>query len=239
VVALVALASVDDAVAAVGRWRRQLDCLDAAELFLADGLRLVCEVTGRPPPFAEWHAAFLLVEASAAVDPTDALSACLVADDVVRDVAVATDERRAADLWAYREEHTTAINTLGPPHKLDVTLPHSALAHFVDEVPDVVREVSPGAQTWLFGHVGDGNIHVNISGLARPGRPDSEVADDAVLRFAAGLGGSISAEHGIGTAKKPWLHLNRSPAELDIFRAIKGALDPAGILNPNCLVPRD
>ena len=148
-------------------------------------------------------------------------------------MAVATDERRAADLWAYREEHTPAINTLGPPHKLDVTLPPAVLARFVDEVPAVVRAIDPTAHTWLFGHVGDGNVHVNISGLAAP---DGD-ADDAVLRFVAGLGGSISAEHGIGTAKKPWLHLNRSPVELDVFRAVKQALDPAGILNPNCLLP--
>ena len=58
-----------------------------------------------------------------------------------------------------------------------------------------------------------------------------------MLVFAAGLGGSISAEHGIGTAKRPWLHLNRSEAEITAFRSIKAALDPAGILNPNVLLP--
>ena len=61
--------------------------------------------------------------------------------------------------------------------------------------------------------------------------------EDAVLRLVARLGGSISAEHGIGTAKRAWLHLNRSPAEIAAFRAIKAALDPAGILNPHVLLP--
>jgi FAD/FMN-containing dehydrogenase len=61
--------------------------------------------------------------------------------------------------------------------------------------------------------------------------------EDAVLRLVSGLGGSISAEHGIGTAKRQWLHLNRTPAELDAFRAIKTALDPKGILNPHVLLP--
>jgi FAD/FMN-containing dehydrogenase len=233
VVALVAMGSIDDAVSSVAGWRRQLDCLDAAELFLAAGLGLVCRVTGRPPPFPSDHPVYVLVEASATTDPTDALSACLSDDPAIREVAVATDERRAADLWSYREEHTTSINTVGPPHKLDVTLPSAALARFIDEVGGVVADAAPTGRTWLFGHVGDGNIHVNITGLDA----DDERADDAVFRLVADLGGSISAEHGIGTAKRAWLHLNRSPAELAVFRAIKAALDPDGILNPNCLLP--
>jgi len=83
--------------------------------------------------------------------------------------------------------------------------------------------------------VGDGNIHVNVTGLAA----DDERVDDAVFRLVAELGGSISAEHGIGTAKKRWLHLSRSPDELAVFRSIKAALDPDGILNPGVLVAAD
>ena len=86
---------------------------------------------------------------------------------------------------------------------------------------------------WLFGHAGDGNVHVNVTGV----EPDDERVTEAVLRFVAELHGSISAEHGIGVAKRPWVHLTRSAAELRAFRAIKDALDPAGILNPNVLVP--
>ena len=80
--------------------------------------------------------------------------------------------------------------------------------------------------------MGDGNIHVNVTGPA----PDDDRVDDAVFRLVAELGGSISAEHGIGTAKKRWLHLSRSPAEQAAFRSIKGALDPDGILNPAVLL---
>jgi FAD/FMN-containing dehydrogenase len=100
-------------------------------------------------------------------------------------------------------------------------------------VSDVVRVVDPGATTWLFGHVGDGNVHVNVTGL----EPDDSAVDDRVMHYVAELGGSISSEHGIGTAKRPWLHLNRSDAELSAFRRLKAALDPAGILNPNALLP--
>jgi FAD/FMN-containing dehydrogenase len=76
-------------------------------------------------------------------------------------------------------------------------------------------------------------VHVNITGV----EPDDDAVDDRVLVLAADMGGSISAEHGIGTAKRPWLHLNRSPAEIAAFRSIKDALDPAGILNPHVLFP--
>ena len=99
---------------------------------------------------------------------------------------------------------------------------------------DRVRSVAPTTQTWLFGHVGDGNIHVNVTGVAEA---DGEGVDEAVLTLVAELGGSISAEHGIGAAKRRWLHLNRSAAEIDAFRRIKAALDPPGILNPHVLLP--
>ena len=85
---------------------------------------------------------------------------------------------------------------------------------------------------WLFGHAADGNVHVNVTGVD----PDDDAVDDLVLRLVAAAGGSISAEHGIGRAKARWLHLNRSPAEITAFRAIKAALDPDGIMNPGVLL---
>ena len=233
VVALLAFAATTDAVAAAGQLRRSLPALSAAELMLAAGVQLVCDVTGVAAPFDRPHPAYLLVEAASTADPTGDLSEAVTSLDGVVDAAVADDDVRAAALWRFREAHTEAVNAVGPPHKLDVTLPNAALAEFVDRVPGDVAAVVPDARTWLFGHVADGNIHVNVTGLD----PDDERVDDAVLVLAAGYGGSISAEHGIGTAKRRWLHLNRSAAEIDAFRAIKAALDPDGILNPNVLLP--
>jgi FAD/FMN-containing dehydrogenase len=218
-------------VEAVAAWRRRLAGLEAAELFLQPGLALVCDAFGLAPPFPEPSPVYVLVEVVDDRDLTAEVGTVIDGTAGVRDIAVAQDAARAAALWAYREEHTAAINTIGPPHKLDVTLPLGHLAEFVERVPAVVDEAAPRAATWLFGHVGDGNVHVNITGAS-----DDEV-DGAVLELVAALGGSISAEHGIGTAKRPWLHLNRTPSELAAFRAIKGALDPVGILNPNVLLP--
>ena len=232
VVALCAFDSVEAAVATTAVVRRTVTALDAAELFLAAGLALVREVAGLPAPFPGEHPAYVLFEASGPEDPSDALAVALDGRPGLLDVAVASDDARRAALWAYREEHTVAINTLGPPHKLDVTLPLSRVAGFVEEVPVVVASAAPGARCWLFGHVGDGNVHVNVTGAD----PDDHALDEAVLRLVVARGGSISAEHGIGTAKRPWLALQRSAEELEVFRSIRRALDPNGTLNPNVLV---
>jgi FAD/FMN-containing dehydrogenase len=233
VVALLAFDDVAAALAAVGSLRSGLPSLSAAELFFDEGVALVCQVFGLRPPFAQAHRAYVLVEATGAGDPADALSSAVVSLLGVADAAVATDAVRAAQLWRYREAHTEAIATVGTPHKLDVTLPAGALAEFVAAVPGVVERVCPGARTWLFGHAGDGNVHVNVTGVPA----DDDRIDETVLRLAAGMGGSISAEHGIGVAKARWLSLCRSPAEIAAFRSIKRALDPDGVLNPGVLFP--
>jgi FAD/FMN-containing dehydrogenase len=230
--ALMAFDSVADAVDAVWHVRDRAPHLSAAELFLGDGLDLVCEQLRLPRPFGTTHAAYVIVECTSLHDPIDELAGAVADLGAVADIAVA-DRGRFELLWSYRERLAEAINMLGPPHKLDVTLPATKLVEFIDTVGDVVASVAPTARTWLFGHVADGNIHVNITGLAS----DDEAADEVVLVHVAALGGSISAEHGIGTAKKRWLHLNRSDAEIELFRSLKHALDPTGVLNPHVLLP--
>jgi FAD/FMN-containing dehydrogenase len=209
--------------------------LEAAERVFADGVDLVCGHLGIGEPFTgRHHGALLLLEAAAADDPTERLVEALgPAADRIADTAIATTSTRREELWRYREAHTESINALGVPHKLDVTLPLGRLAAFCDEVRATVEDAAPGARTFLFGHVGDGNVHVNVVGPP----PDDDAVDGAVLRLVAERGGSISAEHGIGTAKRAHLHLGRSPAEIAAFRRIKAALDPAGILNPAVLLP--
>ncbi len=235
VVALVAFDAVAPAVRAAAAIRRALPSLSAAELFFATGLDLVRRVAGLPAPFAEPHAAYLLLEAAALTDPTDELAGAVGEVPGAVDVAVAATIVRSKALWAYREALPPSVNVVGPPHKLDVTLPADALADFVDSAPRLVATVAPEAQTWLWGHAADGNIHVNVTGVS----PDDDQVDEAVFNEVSRLGGSISAEHGIGTAKRRWLRLNRSPAEVDAFRAVKTALDPDGILNPQVLLGED
>lgn len=230
--ALVGFVSSSAAVLAASTLRRSLPGLEAVELMLADGIDLVRTSTGLSAPLVEPAPVALLVEVSATHAPEAGLADAVGSLVGVLDAAVAVDTARRAHLWRYREDHTEAIGRLGPPHKFDVTLPADELAAFIDQAPSLVAGVAPEARTWLFGHAADGNVHVNVTGLA----PDDEAVAEVVLSRVAGLGGSISAEHGIGRAKRRWLHLARTPAEIDAMRAVKAALDPYGICNPNVLI---
>jgi FAD/FMN-containing dehydrogenase len=234
-VALVAVADAAAALSVASAVRRDLDSVLSLELVLADGLALVCEHRDVPTPFREEWPAYLLVECGVRSDSAgcgERLVRVLADRDEVRDSAVAEEPSARERLWAYREGHTEAINAAGIPHKLDVTLPFAALAPFVDEVRATVASIDDSARVIVFGHVGDGNLHVNVLGPA----PDDTRVDHAVLALAASRGGSISAEHGIGVAKRDDLPLMRGVAELVAMRAIKRALDPAGILNPGVLL---
>ena len=145
-----------------------------------------------------------------------------------RVVADSTAERER--LWRLREAHTEAIAAAGVPHKLDVGVPPARLAAFADAARAAVAEVAPGARVILFGHLGDGNVHVNVLGRGR--RPRRRGGPPV----AAEHGGTISAEHGVGVAKAAYLGLVRSAAELRAMRAVKRALDPAGLLNPGAVL---
>jgi FAD/FMN-containing dehydrogenase len=232
-VALLAVEDLSAALGVVSAARRALPSLEAAEVFFPEGLDLVLRHAGLPAPFAREHPCYLLLECAGQEDQSDALARVLEAAPGIRDSALAAGRAERERLWAYRERHTEAISAEGIPHKLDVTLPLARLPEFEARVRGVIQGVEPAARPVLFGHAGDGNLHVNILGVA----PDDERPDDAVFRLVAELGGSISAEHGIGIAKMPWLHLTRSDADRDAMRSIKAALDPRGILNPGVIVP--
>jgi FAD/FMN-containing dehydrogenase len=107
------------------------------------------------------------------------------------------------------------------------------MAAFERELRSLVASVAAGSRLVLWGHLGDGNLHVNIVGPPA----DDESVDDAVLRLVAEHGGSISAEHGIGVAKLRWLELTRSPADVTLMRSLKRAFDPDDVLNPGVLLP--
>ena len=225
--ALFAVASVAAALELFTALRARVASLEAAELMLDDGLALVEEEGFGASPFARRHPAYLLVECAARTDPMEELAEAVDALEVP-DVAVASDATQRAALWACREGHPEAINQRGVPHKLDVSLPLGAIPAFLEELRARVRE-----ETIVFGHVGDGNLHVNVLDL----EPADETVDSAVLELVAEHGGSVSAEHGIGVAKARWLSLTRSPEEIAAMRAIKRALDPDELLNPGVLLP--
>jgi FAD/FMN-containing dehydrogenase len=225
-----ALFAVDGAAAALelfAELRRRVGSLEAIELLFREGVELVEAEGFGSDPFDAPHPAYVLVECAARTDPTGELAEAVEALEV-RDVAVATDSNQRAALWALREGLPEAINQRGVPHKLDVSVPLSTLPAFADAVRERVTE----GEVVIFGHVGDGNLHVNVLGLD----PGDETVDQAVLELVAEHGGSVSAEHGIGIAKARWLSLTRSPEEIAAMRAIKRALDPDGLLNPGVIL---
>jgi FAD/FMN-containing dehydrogenase len=233
VTALVGLGTTDRAVALAGDLRRVLPDLQALELMTGPSLRLVARFLGADPPVAPDAGAYLLVEVGSADDPLAGVAAAIDGQDGVLDAAVATERAERARLWRWREAHSEAGAPLGVVHKLDVTLPAAELAGFCAQVVERVAASRPTATTLLFGHVGDGNVHVNVVGPPA----DDDGIDDVVLGLVVERGGSISAEHGIGSLKKRWLERDRSPADVAAMRAIKAALDPDGILNPGALLP--
>lgn len=234
-VALLALGSTGAALTTLAELRSRLGSLEAAELFLADGLALVMRHTGLPAPIPGDHPAYLLVECADRVDPGEAmLEALEEVNELVPglvDIVMGEDARSRASLWRYREAQTESINAIGVPVKLDVAVPDVQLERALRELPDVVARVAPGARTIIFGHLHEGNLHVNALDAH-----DDHGVTDAVLRYVASLGGSISAEHGVGRAKAEWLNLSRSPAEIAAMRSIKAALDPGQLLNPGVIL---
>ncbi|MGH9295763.1 MAG: FAD-binding oxidoreductase, partial [Acidimicrobiales bacterium] len=218
----------------VDELRRRVDGLEAVEIVSREGMELATAALGLPePPAAGRASGWLTIEAAGEADPSEQLASVLDGAPGVLTVAVAADRASRRRLWRYREGQSEAIATLGIPHKLDISVPPGRLATFAADVGTAVRDVSADARAICFGHLADGNLHVNVVGPA----PDDDAVDDALLRLAVSYGGSVSAEHGIGVARLDYVSLVRSTAEMAVMRSVKSALDPAGVLNPGVLIP--
>lgn len=227
--AMVATASLADAVSVLAALRTGATHLDSVELVLPEAMTVVASHLGAPPPVeAPSDGAYVLVECADHDDPTAELTDVLAGRSEVLDAAVTTDGPARERLVAYRDRITESINAAGVPLKLDVAVPVSRL----DELMAVVRSAIArhGGRVVPFGHLAEGNVHVNVLDAG-----DREAITAEVLGAAADLGGTISAEHGVGIAKTPWLRLVRSPAERAAMAAVKHALDPTGLLNPGVL----
>ena len=157
------------------------------------------------------------------------------------DGVLAQGPRQAAELWALREGISESLSATGQPHKNDIALPVAALEAFCAELDTVLATRYPGWELCLFGHIGDGNLHVNIM------KPDdldkaeflrlTKQADHDLFDLVRRHAGSISAEHGIGLLKRDFLGYRRSPDELRLMAALKRAFDPQGLLNPGKVLP--
>ncbi|GAB3033641.1 FAD-binding oxidoreductase [Parafrigoribacterium mesophilum] len=232
-VALLAVDSTASALQVLGLLKADLRTLEAAEVFYLDGLELVCAHNEKvSSPFAQKHPAYLLIECADRTDPTDELAEALSTTTNVLDVAVAADQPGRAALWALREEHSGSINQRGIPLKLDVTVPTRVLASFETDLRELVARTRPHAELYLFGHLNEGNFHVNLLGVD----PEDEELTSTILDLVVAYAGSVCSEHGVGIAKAPWLSRTRSADDINAMRAIKTALDPRGLLNPGVVL---
>ncbi|MCW2778554.1 MAG: linked oxidase domain protein, partial [Frankiales bacterium] len=236
-VALVAVDGTASALLVLQQLKAALPDIAAAEVLYEDGLQLVMTHTGLGRPFDRPHPAYLLVEIAGRTDPTDALVEALSEVEQLLDATVARDAPGRRALWDYREKHTESISAAGVPVKLDVCLPLAELAQFVEELPAVVAAAAPSARPVLFGHLNEGNLHVNVLLSADSAEAEYDAVTKVVLERVAASAGSISSEHGVGRSKAAYLGLSRSPVEIAAMRAVKQALDPAGLLNPGVLLP--
>ncbi len=167
-------------------------------------------------------------------------TARLFEEGLATDGVIAANATQAQELWSLREGISESLSATGLPHKNDISLPIAGLEAFCAELYSVFAARYPGIEIAVFGHIGDGNLHVNVM------KPDdmekaaflkqASEADHEMFKLVRKHGGSISAEHGIGLLKKPYLGYSRSPAELETLRALKRALDPKNILNPGKVI---
>ena len=239
VVFFFAVDSVAASLALFARSRREPGFeLNAFELVTRRCLDLVLRETGARHPLAIAAPAYVLVEVEprGTPDALDAWVSELLEAGLVADGTMSQSGRDARDLWSLRENIGECLARQGRLHKNDIDLPVSELAAFVGEMELAFERAFPDLALYVFGHVGDGNLHVNI---VKPPAMDADsfhrqcqATDEVLFSLVRKHAGSISAEHGIGLLKKHALAYSRTPAELAIFRALKRALDPKNLLNP-------
>ncbi len=245
-VAMIGVGTPDDAIRLLARAKDETGgAVEAFELMGRLGVEFTLKnIAGTRDPLAAPHPWYVLAEfASGEPGSGEAAMERFLArgldDGLVRDAVVAQTEAQTKALWAIRENQSPAQKPEGATWKHDVAVPVSQVPRFLAEASAAVRALVPGARIAAFGHVGDGNIHYDVL------RPDggSDAAHSAlrdqgsriVHDLVAGLGGSISAEHGLGAMKTAEGARYKSPVELDAQRAIRQALDPKRILNPRVL----
>lgn len=238
--ALCAVAGFDAAIAFLRHAQRRLMGAVGAFELMWPAYYAAAHTVGRArPPLADGHPLYVLTDMLAADAARDgerfqAMLEEAAAQGWVLDAAIAQSNADSADFWALRDEIAEILRHHAPCATFDVSMPIGQIGAAVDEIQRHVDARWPGRAALFFGHIADSNLHFVFS--LPDDRPETELElEHAVYDVVRAHHGSISAEHGIGTIKKPFLGFSRTPAEIATMRTLKRALDPNGILNPGKL----
>lgn len=246
--AFVALASPAAALELLDRVRAAIgDAVDSFELMPRVGLDLVFEhIAGTRDPFAAPYPWYVLVELTSArandslADLLEQILTAAIEAGAAADAVIARSEAQRMAMWKIRETMPEAERVDGASVKHDVSVPVARMPAFIAEATPAVERQWPGARILAFGHLGDGNVHFNARPPIGVGYEAFKAHGEAITRLVNDItvahGGSISAEHGIGTLKRAELVRLGNPAKLAAMRAVKSALDPLGIMNPGKLL---
>jgi FAD/FMN-containing dehydrogenase len=222
--------------------RAALD-LTAFEFLTDRALHYVRQGESLPAPFETECPLYVVAEFDCAGDEAEERAmACFdtcAGEGWILDGVMSQSDRQASELWRYREGISESISHF-PPYKNDLSVRVSVVPEFLRKMNGLMREVCPDFEAVWYGHIGDGNLHLNIlkpSGLdLAEFEARSHEISERTYELTQQVGGSISAEHGIGLLKRPWLDRTRSPAEIGFMQGIKNVFDPAGIFNPGKLL---
>jgi FAD/FMN-containing dehydrogenase len=245
-VAMIAVDSPEVAIRLLARAKDETGgAVEAFELMGRLGVDFALKnIAGTRDPLAEPHPWYVLAEFSSgepgsAEASMERFLASGLEDGLIRDAVVAQTEAQAKALWAIRENQSPAQKPEGATWKHDVSVPVSRVADFLAKATAAMQAFAPGARIAAFGHMGDGNIHYDV--LRADGGSDAEHSarrDEGsriVHDIVASMGGSISAEHGLGSMKTEEARRYKSAVEIEAMQAIRKALDPKRIMNPRVL----
>ena len=200
---------------------------------------------GARTPFQQRAPFYVILEvedAAGGASVMEPLLEKLYEEGVCLDAVIAQNSAQFKDLWSLRENITESLSAHGHVRKNDISLPIDMLDAFIRELVDEVAKAPKDIEVVLFGHIGDGNLHINYvgprSGDKNKFQDAARKVEERIFALLPKYRGSVSAEHGIGLLKKKDLSLSRSEAEINLMRGIKNLLDPAGIMNPGKIFDR-
>ncbi len=237
---LCATDTLSDLLSTLRAARSKIPDLSAFEFFSEDALSLVLTHHAHKRPFPKSYPYYGLIElekeTATALEELEPVLTPLLENGTMKDAVVSQSMLQAQELLELRELVGETLSTHYQPHKNDLSVPVSQIEEFIDEANNYFQEEFPAFHPIYFGHLGDGNIHLNIP---KPSKLEANEffklahkADKGIFEILTRRGGSISAEHGIGLLKKDYLHYSRTEEELAYMRAIKAVFDPDNILNP-------